>query len=264
VQVLLANEENLLLGPGGERLPLRRSAVEDGTKGVPVVIDEFPVGVGKREEGAVPVEPRIKDKFAVGKGKIADGAVPTGPRMVELNIGKGKLAEGFVKDEFVFEIPVLKGIATVEELAKGVAEGRDWLPVRLPLSKEPEKVFGEVPVGPTRTEVLDMLYGVAKGDLVPERSPSLYEPEKGAEAVFEALADREGMPLGEVVIVSGMNAPFEMLYKGILVDMVVTFGKATGVEVTGPLFFGDGLGVDSIPERGAFDSEPEKGGVAVR
>lgn len=300
VHVPLVAEGNVLLGPDGVRVPLRRSVVPEGVKGVPVgptgigelavmigkpeegpvpvgptMVDEFPVGKGKLADGAVPVGKRRdefavgkekladgavpvgrgRDELAVGKGKLADGAVPVAAGKVKLLLGKGKLADGKLEVPLTLGTPVLKGIDTVE-LKTGVPVGNGWLPERSPLGKEPENVFGAVPVGPTGSEALEKMKGVVTGVAVPERSPSV----EVLEVVTEPFVEGKGKPLGELV--KGTYTPLEMLNSGMLVEYVTLVVENTTEGATVPLV-GDGLG-DAVPERPAFDEEPEKGDEAVK
>lgn len=283
VHVPLVAEGNVLLGPDDVRVPLRRSVVPEGVKGVPVgptgieelavmigkpeegpvpveptMVDEFPVGKGKLADGAVPVGKR-RDEFAVGKGKLADGAVPVGRGKVKLLLGKAKLADGKLEVPLTLGTPVLKGIDTVE-LKTGVPVGNGWLPERSPLGKDPENAFGAVPVGPTGSEALEKVKGVVTGVAVPERSPSV----EVLEVVTEPFVEGKGEPLGELV--KGTYTPLEMLNSGMLVEYVTLVVENTTEGATVPLVgdgLGDGLG-DAVPERPAFDEEPEKGDEAVK
>jgi hypothetical protein len=197
---------------------------------------------------------RGKDEFAVGKGKLAEGAVPVGTANVELLIGKGKLADGAGEVVFRLGMPVLNRTDTVV-LVVGVDEGGARLPVRSKVGVEPENEPDPVPVDPTGIEAFEKAYGVVKGTAVPERFPPEDDGEKGLEVV--AFADGVGEPLGSPVREGGTYAPLELLYRGMLLEMLPLIGK-DGVAV------GKGVEVgDSKPERPASEIEPENGDEAV-
>ena len=89
---------------------------------------------------------------------------------------------------------------------------------------------------------------------MPERFPPEDDLENGLEVV--AFVDGEGEPLGSPVNEGGTYAPLELLYKGMLVEMVPLIGNDGVTE-------GNGVG-DSEPERPAFEVDPENGEDAVR